>query len=94
MYVGALSRLVRRENPELTSLETKKRPRQILSHFHRKLELRVTRRPRSFPKRVRKWTISKERYHTPLCGYAFSFKNIYVSIISRAPQCAIASQRT
>ena len=70
--VGTLSRRVRRENPDITSPLTNKRARQILSHFHRYLELRVSRRPRSFAKRVRKWAISKERYHTPLCGYAFS----------------------
>ena len=74
--VETLPRRVRRENPDLTSLETKKRSWHFLSHFHRKLELRVPRRPRSFAKRVRKWTISKEKYHTPLCGYVFSFKNI------------------
>ena len=72
MDVGTLSRRVRRENPDITSPLTKKRARQILSHFRRYLELRVPRRPRSFAKRVRKWAISKERYHTPLCGYAFS----------------------
>ena len=70
--VGTLPRRVRRENPDITSPLTNKRARQILSHFHRYLELRVSRRPRSFAKRVRKWAISKERYHTPLCGYAFS----------------------
>ena len=50
----------------------KKHSRQILSHFHMLLKLRAPKRPRSFAKRVRKWAISKERYHTPLCGYAFS----------------------
>ena len=32
--VGTLSRRVRRENPDITSPLTKKRARQILSHFH------------------------------------------------------------
>ena len=41
--VGTLPRRVRRENPDITSLETKRRSRQILPHFHRKLELRVLR---------------------------------------------------
>ena len=71
-----MPRRVRRENPDITSLETKKRSRQILSYFHRYLELRMPMRPRWFAKRVRKWAISKERYHTPVCGCAFSFKNI------------------
>ena len=53
--VGTLPRRVRRENPDITSpLLTKKCARQILSHFHRYLELRVPRRPRSFAKRVQK----------------------------------------
>ena len=72
MDVGTLPRRVRRENPDITSPLTKRCSRQILSHFHRFLELRVPRRPRSFAKRVQKWATSKERYHTPLCGYAFS----------------------
>ena len=76
MDVGALSRRVRRKNPDITSLETRKRARQILSYFNRYLELRVPRRPRSFAKRVRNWAISKERYHTRLCGYSFSLKSI------------------
>ena len=71
MDVGTLPRRVR-ENPDLSSPLTKRRSPQILLHFHRFLELRVPRRPRSFAKRVRKWATSKERYHTPLCGYAFS----------------------
>ena len=70
--VGTLPRRVRREDPDITSPLTKRCSRQILSHFHRFLELRVPRRPRSFAKRVQKWATSKERYHTPLCGYAFS----------------------
>ena len=57
--VGTLPRRVRRENPDITSPLTNKRARQILSHFHRYLELRVPRRPRSFAKRVRKWAISR-----------------------------------
>jgi len=74
--VGTLSRRVRRENPDITSPLTNKRARQILSHFHRYLELRVSRRPRSFAKRVRKWAISKVGHHMSLCGYACSFKNL------------------
>ena len=75
--VGTLPRRVRRENPDITSPLTKKCARQILSsHFHRYLELRVSRRPRSFAKRVRKWTISKVGHHMSLCGYACSFKNL------------------
>ena len=70
--VGTLTRRVRRENPDITSPLTKRCSRQILSHFHRLLELRVPRRPRSFAIRVQKRATSKERYHTPLCGYAFS----------------------
>ena len=58
--VGALSRRVRRENPDITSLETgpasalrfdyylKNVPGKFLSHFQNFLELRVPRRPRSF----------------------------------------------
>ena len=41
MDCGTLSCRVRRENPDLTSPPTKKRSRQILSHFHRQLEMRV-----------------------------------------------------
>ena len=41
--VGTLSRRVRRENPDITSPPTERRARQILSHFHRYLELRVPR---------------------------------------------------
>ena len=74
--VGTLSRRVRRENPDITSPLTNKRARQILSHFRRYLELCVSRRPRSFAKRVRKWTISKVGHHMSLCGYACSFKNL------------------
>ena len=76
MDVGTLPRRVRRENPDITSPPTKTRARQILSHFHRYLELRVPRWPRSFAKRVRKWTISKVGHHMSLCGYACSFKNL------------------
>ena len=39
--VVTLPRRVRRENPDITSPLTNKRARQILSHFHRYLELRV-----------------------------------------------------
>ena len=74
--VGTLPRRVRRENPDITSPLTNKRARPILSHFHRYLELRVSRRPRSFAKRVRKWAISKVGHHMSLCGYACSFKNL------------------
>ena len=74
--VGTLSRRVRRANPDITSPLTKKRARQILSHFHRYLELRVPRRPRSFAKRVKTDTISKVGHHMSLCGYACSFKNL------------------
>ena len=35
MVVPSLFRVTRRENPDLTSPLTKKRSRQILSHFHR-----------------------------------------------------------
>ena len=76
MDVGTLSRRVRRENPDITSPLTKKRAREILSHFHRYLELRVPRRPRSFAKRAKTDTISKVGHHMPLCGYACSFKNL------------------
>ena len=62
--------------PQPCALTTNKRARQILSHFHRYLELRVSRRPRSFAKRVRKWAISKVGHHMSLCGYACSFKNL------------------
>ena len=72
MDLGTLSRRVRRENPDLSSPLTKIRSPQILSHFHRLLELRAPRRPRLFAKRVQKWATSKEKYHAPLCGYAFS----------------------
>ena len=51
--VGTLPRRVRRENPDITSPLTKRRARQILSHFHRYLELRVPRRPRSFETRAK-----------------------------------------
>ena len=74
--VGTLSRRVRRENPDLTSSLTKRRSRQILSHLHRYLEMRVPRRPRSFTKRVKTDTNSKVGHHMPLCGYACSFKNL------------------
>ena len=76
MGVGTLPRRVRRENPDITSPLTKRRARQTLSYFHRYLELRVPRRPRSFAKRVRKWAISKVGHHMSLCGYACSFKNL------------------
>ena len=45
---GTLSCRVRRENQDLTSLLTKKRSRPFLSEFHKQLELRAPRRPRSF----------------------------------------------
>ena len=77
--VGTLSRRVRRENPDITSLETKRRSRQILSYFRRYLELRVPRRPRSFAKRVKTDTISKVSHHMSLCGCACSFKNLPLS---------------
>ena len=67
-----LSRRVRRELPDLTSPLTKNASRQLLSEIHRKLDLRVPRRPRTFTRLVRKRTTSKVRYHAPLYGCAFS----------------------
>ena len=45
---GTLSCRVRRKNQDLTSHLTKKRSRPFLSEFHKQLELRAPRRPRSF----------------------------------------------
>ena len=52
------------------------RARQILSFFHRYLELRVPRRPRSFAKRAKADTTPKVGHHMSLCGCACSFKNL------------------
>ena len=74
--VGTLSRRVRRENPDITSPLTKKRARQILSHFHRYLELRVPTRAEATSlvreTRAKAGDLKGKVHHTPLCGCAFS----------------------